>query len=198
MTQLHLLPWFQFKKRQLDWFCVAAANGLLRGNNECPPGWTKPPRQQLDAFRMATDQEYTITWDVPQSELEQALSSQETTQLHSSVLYAAGSGWQLQLRVEKEEGSKPRGIGVFLTKCSYECQGEEIAPEAGVTQVKFTITHQPPGPARRRTVVGDSPTLVHPFGWGLRGAFKASSMSDLQPHLIDGYLKLGATFQVTH
>jgi hypothetical protein len=195
MTQLRLLPWFSYEKKELDWFCVAAANGMLdAGYEDCPPGWSKPPRQHVNTA--AIDRRWRITWDVPKSELEQALSSQKYTELLSPAVYAAGSGWQLKVHMEKAEGSKPRGIGIYFKKCSYECQREEVAPENDVTQVKFTITHQPPAPSSRRTLMEGSPTLIS--GWGMPGTFKASGMSDLLPHLSDGHLKLGATFHVIH
>jgi hypothetical protein len=169
---------------------------LEEGYRECPPGWTKPPRQQLDA--VTRDQRYTITWDVSQSELEEALSSQGYTGMDSPAVYAAGSGWHLILSVKKAEGSKPRGIGVYFANTSYECQEEEVAPENEVTQANYTITHQPPGAGSRRTLSKGSPTLFRTVGWGVPTNFQASSMSDMLPHLRDGYLKLEATFQVIH
>ncbi len=35
-------------------------------------------------------------------------------------------------------------------------------------------------------------TLV-PHGWGIRSVFTAASPSDLEPHLVDGCLRLQAT-----
>jgi hypothetical protein len=196
MTQLRLLPWFSYDQRQLDWFCVAAANGMLpAGVRHCPPGWFKPPRKQLDA--QTRSQRYNITWDVPQSELEGVLSNKESTRLRSLVVYAAGSGWQLRLQVEKEAGSKPRGIGIYFSGSSYTCQGQEVVPESDVTQVKFTITHQPPGGAPRNSVAEAADTFLYPSGWG-RVAFRGSSMAALRSYLCDGCLKLAATFEVIH
>jgi hypothetical protein len=142
------------------------------------------------------DQRYTITWDVPQSELEEALNTQGTTHLYSTAVYAAGCVWRLQLIVKEAQGSQPRDIGVFFSPSSYKCQGQEVVPENEVTQVKYTLTHQPPGGARHSTLAEYSLTLQ--CALGLAQAFKASSMADLQPHLCDGCLKLRATFQVIH
>jgi hypothetical protein len=196
MTQLPLLPWFRHYKRELDWFCVAAAKNQMQGDKKLPQGWTKPQRQQVNP--QAMDRICSITWDVPQAELEAALSQSKFTSLQSPPVYTAGSGWQLALQVGPVEDSKPRPIGVYFQDCIYECQGEKVAPKTEVIQVDFTITHQPPGSANLRTVRKESATLTSGVGWGQLDVFKASSLSDLQPHLVDGHLKLGATFKVVH
>jgi hypothetical protein len=194
MTQLRLLPWFSYEKPQLDWFCVAAAKDLMQGETEFPPGWRKPSRQQVNP--MAKDRRCSIIWDVPQSQLEAAFSSSKYTSLRSPPVYAAGSGWRLVLTIDKIDDGKPRHLGTYFSASSYECQGEEVVPEPELAQVKYCITHQPPGSASRRTLTEGSATLSS--GWGNPEAFKANSMAELQRHLSDGYLKLGATFHVIH
>jgi hypothetical protein len=100
---------------------------------------------------------------------------------------------QLEVLVREAEGSKPR-VGVFLCTCSYECQGQVVAPVCEIIRVKFTVTYLPPATASSNTLFADSCTLLN--NWGKAEVFQASSMSDLEPHLRDGHLKLGATFKI--
>jgi hypothetical protein len=196
MTQLRALPWFECKQEDLHWFCAAAARDILAGYTKCPPGWSKPPRKQLDP--LTRDQRYTITWDIPAAELEAAFTETITRRLHSTPLYAAGSGLGLGLYVRAPEDGQPRKIGVNIHVSTFDRQGATVVPMCGDVQVTFVLRHHMPDPPGLQIIKDTSATLHMYTGWGHSEYYKASSMADLQPHLSDGYLKLSATFKIIH
>jgi hypothetical protein len=141
------------------------------------------------------DRMCSIIWDVPQSELEQAFNDSKLTVLFSPMVYAAGTGMQLVLKLAATEGNKPRGIAILLSPGPYKCKEVEVAPRCVITQLRFSIAHQAATP---RLLCEDSGTVPDKRRIGVTEAFKAHSIADLRPHLRDGHLKLGATFKVIH
>jgi hypothetical protein len=110
--------------------------------------------------------------------------------IYSPAVYSAGAAWQLQVQVHKAEGGK-RDVGAFLRPFSYSHGATLIAPLRFPVACSFTISRAVPGQAQLKRVAGcDAATLVK--GWGKRSVFTAATPSDLEPHLVDGCLRLQA------
>jgi hypothetical protein len=69
--------------------------------------------------------------DVPQSELEQALSSQAGLRSPASVGSRVGLAAAAAAAHEESRGSQPSDIGVFFTTCSCQCGGQEVVQQVG-------------------------------------------------------------------
>jgi hypothetical protein len=105
----------------------------------------------------------------------------------------AGTGVQLLLQSEKEEGGK-MSCGVYLQLADYAQHGFTLC-SAGLS-CSFTTSRKVPGQEQMSVVLSESATLASRYGWGLRNVITASTPADLEPYLVDGYLRLKATIRL--
>jgi hypothetical protein len=161
---------------------------------DIPLAWVGAARKQLSAA--ALRQRGTINWDVPRAELNDIMRSY-CTSLRSPPLYLAGSALQLLLQGTTQTNGSCK-FGAFMVPCDYKQHGVLLArsPAPGCD---FEIRRQKLGPnkalASDEYVVSASATLSM-SGWGTREAFSVTTPADLEPHLVDGYLKLTASITI--
>jgi hypothetical protein len=173
---------------------AAIPTGVLKGCSGIPPGWLKPPRKQLPLTEL--ERRCTITWNVPRADLQQlfTITAGQIQQQTSDKVYMAGTGVQLLLQSEKEAGGKT-SYGIYLTVADYAQHGFTLCSARLGLSCNFTISRQVPGQQQMSVVLQDKATVSNSGGWGQPGLITASTPADLEPHLVDGQLKLKATIR---
>jgi hypothetical protein len=157
-----------------------------------PSGWIKPARR--NNFDIRTARHHIINWDVPRAVLEDSLSVCSPRSIHSPSVYAYGTGFQITIRIGMAHGDKPRDIGIYFSNCSYMCRGVKVAPTQNVVPIEFSLRHHPPGTSHP-CIILDARVMMD-SDWGRARVFNAVSISDVQPHLVDGVLRLSAAFKI--
>jgi hypothetical protein len=185
------LGWFKCNEGQLQWVTLASMHsGAVEVNNSSiPAAWLGPARKQL-----ASAQRTALEWAVPHAELVAALGKKEPTSLYSQPVYSAGAAWKLDLRLSEAAPGGKRDVGVFLHPSSYSHGATLVAPLHCAMTCGFTISRALPGQSQPKIIYGvDVVTVLLHRGWGRTSVFTVASPSDLEPHLVDGCLRLQAT-----
>jgi hypothetical protein len=186
LGSLGKLAWFKFNGTAvLDFVNAAIPTGLFSGYQGIPPGWLKPARKQLPLPEL--EQRCTITWDVPRADLQSLLQAESYSRKTSHVLYVAGTGVRLSLSASA--GKKP--FGVFLRLADFIQHGFTLCSARLGLSCQFTISRQVPG-QEEPSVISHGDATVTADGWGIPSLITASTPADLEPHLVDGQLKLKA------
>jgi hypothetical protein len=186
------LGWFKCDENGLQWLAVAGSNDTTEtmcGPTSIPPTWLGPARKQLASATLA--QRTALQWAVPRAELEAALSREAKTIMYSPPVYSAGAAWYLIVEVQKAKGGKHE-LCVYLQPCRYSHGATPVAPHVSPLACSFTISRAVPGQAQPKPVCETAAVTLF-NGWGMRCVFTLASPSDLEPHLVDGCLKLTAT-----
>jgi hypothetical protein len=180
--------WFKFSGQVLDHFNSVILTRVFTGLTDVPPRWLKPARKQQDASELK--RRCTITWNVPEADLHELLSAESSLQLTSSTVYIAGTGVHLMVQSEKVEGKA--SYGVYLRLAGYVQHGFTLCSARLGLSCHFTISRQVPGQEQMSVVLLTTATVTS-RGWGTASFITASTPADLEPHLVDGHLKLKAT-----
>jgi hypothetical protein len=169
----------------------AMRSGTFRGEPDLPLGWSRMPREQLPEEEL---QECgTITWDVPKVEVE-ALLGGAVQDCHSPPQYLAGTGLHLVVKaVTQPDGSTE--VGVSLVPCDFEQHGVVLASASKALACQLKIQCAKPGQAEAVTVFSKTATYSK-LGWGTAHLFTLTTPADLEPHLVEGHLKLTASCKV--
>jgi hypothetical protein len=194
LLTLPKLPWFKFLQRHLDWLNVSLSNGVLRGPgaSDLPAAWLGPARKQLDSSELKRG--CAITWDVPKAVLEAAMNGGPHEEVLSPSIYVSGTGLRLMLKPKAKEGDAV-AYGVYMRTSSYTQHGTILTEGADAFSCQYEVQRQEPGQVQLCRVTKGQATFIK-CGWGVRGAIVASSPADLEPHLVDGHLKLKATISM--
>jgi hypothetical protein len=180
-------------RRTLDWVATSTIAGTPVSANLVPPAWLQPPRKAVEHANV-------IKWDVPRARLVDAMSNPASTHSEKAPpVYLSATGVQLALNVRKIAGEpNTTHFDVFIGLCDYIPPGMSsplcTATAAGLP-VSVTITHQLPEGRQPAQFDNQSVTLSTEIGVGSR-VFSAGDRLDLEPHLVDGCLKLEATLRV--
>jgi hypothetical protein len=184
------LTWFRFWQEHLDWLNVALSSGVLHGAVEgFPAAWLSLPRKQLDASEL--EQRCTITLNVTSTALlGAALNGGPLLEIWSPSVYAAGTGVQLFVQPRRRQDGAVE-YGVFLRTTSYIQHGTALCSARSALSLDFEIQCQRPGAPLSLI---NTQSTVTTRGMGSPAAIAAFSTADLDPYLVDGQLRLEATF----
>jgi hypothetical protein len=154
-----------------------------------PPGWLEAPRKQLSPGVL--HQRIAIKWDVPKAEL-QALLEGRASICCSPAVYAAGSGHQLNMSVSKKEGGRTH-LCAYLRTCDYKQHETTLCTAAMAVSClcAFEVGHDP----RYQAKLVSKPYTMAGIGCGWGSVVAAATQTDLEPHLVDGCLRLEAPFR---
>jgi hypothetical protein len=136
-------------------------------------------------------QRTSISWNIPRAELAALLEKRSfPAALHSAPVYLAGTGVQLCAQLECENGDAPYQLGVYTTTCSFQVAHTTTVPSAGLLSCTIHTQRVSTGHTQPLNVYRAAGTLGSSHGWGLQKVYEISTPSDLEPHLVDGCLKL--------
>jgi hypothetical protein len=189
------LDWFEHDPDELTMYSVAVVKDAMNGAEwGTPKGWCKPARKQLPPAELK--QRTTITWAIPRADLEPAIANKEDVGWRSHAVYAAGTGLRLFLDLEFNKDDNLMHLSAYLENCAYQLPGTEhkaVCPAAQFSE--YHIRRQLIG--GRSTIESHGERTTYTGCWGCE-FLELSSISDLDQHLVDGCLKLEATFTVLH
>jgi hypothetical protein len=192
------MSWFKHDPDLLAVYSIAVLKNAMEGAEfDTPKGWSKPARQQLPP--RVLELRTTINWAIPKADLESAFSKEEATLLRSLVMYAAGAGFCLLLELAPNEDEKCMLFSIYIEKVACKLPGTEhrvscIGAQLRQCEIRMEVM-APPGPRYQVVSHDECTTFQSSLGGDL---CKLSSISDLDQHLVDGCLKLEATFTVMH
>jgi hypothetical protein len=190
LVMLRKLTWFKFCESHLDWLNIAVSNDVVRGPaaSDLPAAWVSPPRKQLDASEL--QQRCTFTLVVPKAMLEATLNGGALQAVSSQTIYMAGTGVELYLTPSMREDGVI-SYGLYLRTSSYTQHGTTVCRAGTALSCEFELLRQVPGEPQMRRVIRTEATLAT-CGWGTASAITASTPAELEPHLVDGHLRLKA------
>jgi hypothetical protein len=200
---LYALPklgWLKCNKTKLQWVTLGLMTDTLRTEEQSspashiPPAWLGPARKQLPSDTLA--RRTALEWVVPRAKLVTALGKEKVAELYSPPVYNSGSALQLYIQVSEAQEGGHRDMGVHILPCDYKHGFMLVAPVHCPLICSCSISHCAPG-HEMAEIANDTVTLPA-VGWGDSSAFTVASPSDLEPHLVNGCLKLQATVSVWH
>jgi hypothetical protein len=183
---------------QLDWLrhncsfeavVTACLTSVHPTGGKTPEAWLGPPRKQLPAQEVR--RRSAIVWDVPLAELEE-LFADEDGYLVSPRSYLAGTGLTLCIYLDRVDVNDPFSLGLYLDLTDYTVQGRKLASVPTVLSCECTMQRLVPGTPEPVEFSRFSVALKTDVGCGVTSVLTAFSVSDLEPHLVDGCLKLRA------
>jgi hypothetical protein len=139
------------------------------------------------------NQRSLITLSVPRANLEPLLSNSYDDSRNSVVRYQAGTGLQLQLHLTPS--NRTLKVGVYMRPCEYRQHGVALAPASQAFPCRFNIQRERPPPAKPESILSTT-AVITAGGWGRPEELPVKTISDLEPYLVDGCLKLRATCAV--
>jgi hypothetical protein len=181
------LDWFQHDSQPFEVVSMACLAGINAVFDKVPKAWLGPPRKQLSAEELT--KRTAIVWDIPEEELE-ALFSEEGASLWSDVSYLAGTGLQLSAVLYREDDAGPYSLGVYVHLDDHDLQGQKVASAPITFSCTYDVQRLVPGESQPHKILEESEALDGTNGWGITSVLTASSLADLEPHLVDGCLKL--------
>jgi hypothetical protein len=164
----------------------------ITGTTPCiaaPASWSSPPRKQLPPSVL--QQRASIVWDIPKQDVLAMLGPRDISISSPATVYVSGTGVQLSLQYFAASSS----LGLFTRLVSYPMYGEVRTLSPSMLSCKYTITRlvaNKPQPLVLHQATG---TLHSCSEWGISKMLAITSASDLEPHLVDGCLKLRLTFK---
>ncbi len=173
-------------------------SGVSRGSllSDLPPAWIGPARPQLDSEELA--RRTKLTFSLPRAELEAAMQKEKSVMLNSpQSQYSSGAEFRLAVTVAEVGVGKLRKVAatVLLERELFQLPSySQVACSVAVYQLRSesSIRRVPLGTlGTGKEVLFSDSSSVYPM-------FSASSPSDLEPHLVDGCLRLEASVAVLH
>jgi hypothetical protein len=186
MCTLPKLDWFLHDCHPFEAISMACLAGITATFANVPEAWLGPPRKQLSAEELA--QKTAIVWDIPMAELE-ALLSKGYGDLWSPTSYLAGAGLQLGVKLSREDSTGPYSLGVHVCLTDHTMHYQKLVAMPSTFSCTYVMERLVPGEAAPCKVSGGSEALKY-NGQGNDSVLTASCVSDLEPHLVDGCLKL--------
>ncbi len=194
---MHTPSCFKASKEQLQLVLHSMLSGVSRGSllSDLPPAWIGPARPQLDSEELARRTKLTLS--VPRAELEAALLKVEGvtfgSSTHEKVRYSSGSLIRLVVAVSQAEAGRPREVMASLQTRRF--QGLPVYSQVACNVAIYQLRSDSNNP---RVPIMDGVRLLSPEAEWCGPIFTASSPSDLEPHLVDGCLRLEASVKVLH
>jgi hypothetical protein len=188
--------WFKFKGTAvLDYINAAIPLEMFQGLTGIPPGWLKPARKQLPLTEL--ERQCTINWSVPRADLQQLLTitAGQIQEQTSDKVYMAGTGVHLLLQSKREEEGGKTSLGVYLQLTDYAHPDGTVCSARSALGCHYVTSRQIPG-QEQMSVIDQYTAALTSRGWGIPGVITASTPAELEPHLVDGHLKLKATIRL--
>jgi hypothetical protein len=175
------LAWFKSSSAQLAWISVAVGSRVFAGPKPLPDDWLKAARKQLapDVLKQRTQ----ISWNIPKAELQAVLAGQRR-KLHSTAVYAGGSGYQLMVQVPKKATGVTH-LGAFICACEYKQHDTAVCSAAEAVSCEFSIERLGEAGAKVQLTGGTMTAVGAGFGTHIATA-------QLDSYLVDGCLRLKA------
>ncbi|KAJ9505401.1 hypothetical protein QJQ45_028679 [Haematococcus lacustris] len=210
LGRLSSLAWFTIPGTSTSQVSYAASYGFgmdgVLGVAQAPPAWSAAPRKKLipDELRRRT----TLNWAVPRHQLADLFASKDLpTTLDSKHMYSAGVGWIFFLHLMRETQDEfGLRLNCFCQLVTYaECKHWAHSLGARLphgTPVNLSIargTRLQGGFVKYDHSQGIR-TCMYSNGIGT-GAFAVKglrSVADLDPFLLDGFLRIDAALHVLH
>jgi hypothetical protein len=179
------LEWFQHDCQPFEAVSMACLADITAAFVNVPAAWLGPPRKQLSAEQV--EDRTAIIWNIPSSELETLLSKGRGS-LWSPVSYLAGTGLKLHAQLSRKGDTGPYSLGVYVHLADITLPGQTLVSGRTTFSCTYDVQRIIPGEGPH-TITGGTAALGG-AGWANPSVLTASSPSDLEPHLVDGCLKL--------
>jgi hypothetical protein len=114
---------------------------------------------------------------------------------YSSSIYVAGAGVQLGLSFNKADNSNECKMGVYVHLGTHHVGDIKLVELPCVLSLHYITARLVPSSEEPQEIRRASDTLTSKHGWGHPSVLTLSSPSDLDPHLVDGCLKLRLTIE---
>jgi hypothetical protein len=193
--KLPQLAWFVHCGQQLAWMTLAIHMGHFTSFKlmAVPDGWLMASRKHLSSRTLK--ERTAINWDVPEADIKALLAGQ-VARLSSTVVYAAGTGFQLNLQ-RGATGAGAAGHTMFsigLCAASYHQHGSLLCSAAEASCINGSISQQLEGKAEPHSLWRGTMTMSP--GFSILEVIKAAAATpaDLTPYLVGGCARFKADF----